>query len=189
MWSNGAMTETDAVIDKAAQLKARGTPVALVTVVRATSPTSAKPGAKAVVTGEGEIEGWIGGGSAPAGVIEVGKGELGDGQARLIRISPDREAAGGEGILDVNMSCHSGGTLDIFVDPIVARPSLWIIGASPAAQALCTLARHAGFAGTAAFPGANRALFPEAETVGDEWARLAEIEARPAIVVVATQGK
>lgn len=183
------MTETDAVIDKAAQLKARGTPFALVTVVRATSPTSAKPGAKAVVTGEGEIEGWIGGGCAQPVVIKVVKEVLGDGQARLIRISPDREAAGVEGILDFNMSCHSGGTLDIFVDPIVARPSLWIIGASPAAQALCTLARHAGFAVTAAFPGADRALFPEAETVIDDLARLAEMEARPAFVVVATQGK
>src|SRR3569623_57065 len=189
MWSNGAMTETDAVIDKAAQLKARGTPFALVTVVRATSPTSAKPGAKAVVTGEGEIEGWIGGGCAQPVVIKVVKEVLRDGQARLIRISPDREAAGVEGMLDFHMRCHSGGTLDIFVDPLVARPALWSIGAAPAAQAVCTRARHAGFAGSAAFPGANRALFPEAETVGDEWARLAEIEARPAFVVVATQGK
>ena len=33
--------ETDAVLDKAAALKASGTPFALVTVVRAESPTSA----------------------------------------------------------------------------------------------------------------------------------------------------
>src|SRR3569623_2412527 len=111
MWSNGAMTETDAVIDKAAQLKARGTPFALVTVVRATSPTSAKPGAKAVVTGEGEIEGWIGGGCAQPVVIKVVKEVLRNKKKRQITINPDREAAGVEGMLDFNMSCHSGATM------------------------------------------------------------------------------
>ena len=45
------MTETDAIIAKAAILKALGSPFALVPVVRASSPTSAKPGAKAVVFG------------------------------------------------------------------------------------------------------------------------------------------
>ncbi|MEJ2567032.1 MAG: XdhC family protein [Gammaproteobacteria bacterium] len=182
------MIETDAVLDKAAELKARGAPFALVTVVRAESPTSAKPGAKAVVTADGEIEGWIGGGCAQPVVIKVVKQVLQDGAARLIRISPDRDEVLAEGIMDFNMSCHSGGTLDIFIDPVVARPALWIIGASPAAQALCGLAHRVGFAVTSAFPGADHALFPEADRVID---RLDGLEAAgsPAFVVVATQGK
>jgi len=119
------MIETDAVLDKAAALKAAGAPFALVTVVRAESPTSAKPGAKAVVTADGEIEGWIGGGCAQPVVIKVVKQVLQDGQARLVRISPDRDEVVAEGIMDFNMSCHSGGTLDIFIDPVVVRPALW----------------------------------------------------------------
>ncbi|MEK7323013.1 MAG: XdhC family protein [Pseudomonadota bacterium] len=183
------MTETDAVLDKAAQLKASGTPFALVTVVRAESPTSAKPGAKAVVTVDGEIEGWIGGGCAQPVVIKVVKEVLRDGQARLIRISPDRDDGSiAAGIEDFNMNCHSGGTLDIFIDPVVARPALWIIGASPAARALCILARHTGFAVTAAFPGADRELFPEAGRVIDDLNALAAADT-PSFVVVATQGK
>lgn len=182
------MTETDAVLDKAAQWKAAGTPFALVTVVRAESPTSAKPGAKAVVTADGEIAGWIGGGCAQPVVIKVVKQVLQDGQARLIRISPDRGEVIEEGIMDFNMSCHSGGTLDIFVDPVVARPALFIIGASPAAQALCGLARQVGFTVTAAFPGADRELFPEAAKVIDNFDALAAA-GTPNFVVVATQGK
>jgi len=182
------MIETDAVLDKATALKASGVPFALVTVVRAESPTSAKPGAKAVVTADGEIEGWIGGGCAQPVVIKVVKQVLQDGNARLIRISPDRDEIIAEGIMDFNMSCHSGGTLDIFVDPVVARPALWIIGASPAAQALSGLARRLGYSVTAAFPGADQALFPEAERVIDKLDGLAAAGA-PAFVVVATQGK
>ena len=49
------MLQTDAVLDKAQELKAAGTAFALATVVRAESPTSAKPGAKAIVTAEGEL--------------------------------------------------------------------------------------------------------------------------------------
>ena len=180
--------ETDAVLDKAAALKASGTPFALVTVVRAESPTSAKPGAKAVVTADGEIEGWIGGGCAQPVVIKVVKQVLQDGCARLIRISPEHDELIAEGIMDFNMSCHSGGTLDIFIDPVVARPALWIIGASPAAQALSGLAHRLGFTVTAAFPGADQALFPEADRVIDKLDGLAAAGA-PAFVVVATQGK
>jgi len=180
--------ETDAVLDKAAALKASGTPFALVTVVRAESPTSAKPGAKAVVTADGEIEGWIGGGCAQPVVVKVVKQVLQDGSARLIRISPERDELIAEGIMDFNMSCHSGGTLDIFIDPVVARPALWIIGASPAAQALSGLAHRLGFSVTAVFPGADQALFPEADRVIDKLEGLAAAGA-PAFVVVATQGK
>ena len=182
------MIETDAVLDKAAALKAAGTPFALVTVVRAESPTSAKPGAKAVVTADGEIEGWIGGGCAQPVVIKVVKQVLQDGQARLVRISPDRDEVVAEGIMDFNMSCHSGGTLDIFIDPVVVRPALWIIGASPAAQSLSVLARRVGFAVTAAFPGADRELFPEADRLIDSFDALSAA-GTPAFLVVATQGK
>ena len=39
----------------------RGEPFAIATVVRAEKPTSAKPGAKAIITPDGVLHGWIGG--------------------------------------------------------------------------------------------------------------------------------
>lgn len=183
------MVETDAVLDKASSLKAAGKPFVLATVVRCESPTSAKPGAKAIVTADGEIEGWIGGGCAQPAVIKTAKQALLDGQPRLIRISPERSETAEPGIVDFGMTCHSGGTLDIFIEPVVARPALLIIGASPAAQVLSGLARRVGFAVTAAFPGADVELFPEADRVVDGLAGLELPAGVPAFVVVSTQGK
>ena len=178
--------ESDAVLDIAAHLKAEGKPFALVTVVRAVSPTSAKPGAKAIVEADGIIQGWVGGGCAQPAVIKTAKKVLQEGIARLIRISPGKDGEVEEGIIDYGMTCHSGGTLDIFIDPVIARPNLLVIGASPVAQALVGLAQRVGFSVTAAFPGADDEMFPDADKTIDGL-DLADVS--PSFVVVATQGK
>jgi len=67
------MIETNSILDKANELKAKQKPFALVTVVRCESPTSAKPGAKAIVYENGSIQGWIGGGCAQPAVIDTVK--------------------------------------------------------------------------------------------------------------------
>lgn len=178
--------ESDAVLDRASVLRAEGKPFALVTVVRAISPTSAKPGAKALVEPDGVIQGWIGGGCAQPAVIKMARKAMQDGQACLIRISPTRDGQVEEGITDFGMTCHSGGTLDIFIDPVTARPVLLVIGASPAAQTLVGLAQRVGFSVTAAFPAADAEMFPEADRVIDGF-DVADVG--PGFVVVATQGK
>jgi xanthine dehydrogenase accessory factor len=182
------MFSNDAVLERAASLKAAGKPFALVTVVRCESPTSAKPGAKAIVEPDGVIQGWIGGGCAQPAVVKVARQAIQDGQSRLIRISPSKDGSVEEGIMDFGMTCHSGGTLDIFVDAVIPRPSLLIIGGSPAAQTLCGLAQRVGFSVTAAFPGADRDMFPDADQIIDGL-DLAGLVTTPPFVVVATQGK
>lgn len=183
--------ESDAVLDKAARLKAEGRPFALVTVVRTVAPTSAKPGAKAVVEPDGVIQGWAGGGCAQPAVIKTAQKVLQEGQARLIRISPTKDGYSEAGITNFGMSCHSGGTMDIFIDPVIARPVLLIMGTSPVAQALVGLAQRVGFSVTLAFPGADGEMFPEADRVinGFEAADAAPCFVAPGFVVVATQGK
>jgi xanthine dehydrogenase accessory factor len=183
------MIESDAVLDKAASLRAAGQPFVLATVVRSESHTSAKPGAKALVEPDGTLHGWVGGGCAQPAVIRTAREVLADGKARLIRISPDRDEAVEQGVTGFAMSCHSGGTLDIFIDPVLPRPALLVIGASPAAQALADLAKRVGFAVTAAYPGADRTLFPDAGEVVAGLDMSSLRGARPAFVVVATQGK
>ena len=137
--------ESDALLDRAASLKSERKPFALITVVRAVSPTSAKPGAKAIIEADGVIQGWIGGGCAQPAVIKMAKKVLKEGQARLIRFSPTKDGYVEEGITNFGMACHSGGTLDIFIDPVIARPVLLLIGATAAAQALVGLAQRVGF--------------------------------------------
>ena len=181
------MIDTDSILDRASRLKAAGEAFALVTVVRSESPTSAKPGAKAIVHADGTIEGWIGGGCAQPAVLKSVKQALRDGQPRLIRISPDRAESPETGVTEFGMACHSGGTLDIFIEPVTPWPVLLIIGASPAGQTLSVLARRVGFSVQVAAAGATPDLFPDADRVFDRFEGLA-LEA-PAFVVVATQGK
>jgi xanthine dehydrogenase accessory factor len=183
------MLQSDSILERAAELKIQGVPFVLATVVRCESPTSAKPGAKAVVEADGAISGWIGGGCAQPAVIATAKKALEDGQARLIRVSPTKGGEVEEGVIDFGMTCHSGGTLDIFLEPYTARPSLLIIGSSPAARALNGLAQRTGFDVFAAFPGADTNQFPDARQVLDRL-EVAELSCgRPDFVVVATQGK
>jgi xanthine dehydrogenase accessory factor len=183
------MFSSDAVLDRAAELKAKGIPFVLATVVRCESPTSAKPGAKAIVDVEGHISGWIGGGCAQPAVISVAKKALADGQPRLIRVSPSKGAQVEEGILDFGMTCHSGGTLDIFLEPFGSQPNLLILGASSAAQAIAGLAARTGFNVFVAAPGADANSFPDARQVleGTDLSGLSC--GTPDFIVVATQGK
>ncbi|WP_205617531.1 XdhC family protein [Pelomicrobium methylotrophicum] len=183
------MLESDKVLEKAASLQSQGKPFALATVIRCESPTSAKPGAKALVEPDGVIHGWIGGGCAQPAVIKIARRALEEGQPYLIRISPERSVESENGIMDFGMTCHSGGTLDIFVDPIIPRPGLLVLGASPAAQALAALAKRVGFQVLVAFPGATRETFPEADQILDGFDMAAENLPAELFVVVATQGK
>jgi len=50
--------------DQIQTLRDTGNPFVIATVVRAEKPTSAKPGAKAIITEDGTLSGWIGGSCA-----------------------------------------------------------------------------------------------------------------------------
>jgi xanthine dehydrogenase accessory factor len=127
---------------KAHELVQRGVPFVTAVVVRAEKPTSAKPGDKAIITAEGVMHGWIGGSCAQPTVIKEALKALAEDEARLIRLSPEPEKqAAREGLLDLPMTCFSGGTLEIYIEPQPPRPRLLIIGGLPVAQALAHLGR------------------------------------------------
>ena len=56
------------VLDQMRELREKGQPFVLATVVRVEKPTSAKPGAKAIITEDGGLSGWIGGSCAEPSV-------------------------------------------------------------------------------------------------------------------------
>ena len=122
-------------------------PFALVTVLRVTPPTSARSGDKAVVTADGTIHGWIGGGCAQPAVIKTVRAALQDRQPRTIRITPSDESEEQQlgDVLEFGMSCHSGGTLELFIDPVITAPTLVVLGDSPVALSLADLAPRVGF--------------------------------------------
>ena len=174
---------------RAEALRARGIPCVMATVVRAEAPTSGKPGDKAIVDADGEIDGWIGGGCAQPAVAKSARQVLADGQPRLIRITPNREEVVEAGVTGFSMSCHSGGTLDIFLEPILPARELLIVGASPVARALCKLADATGFTVTVAAPKADPSDFPGARRVWEAWPEDPAAVGGATWTVVATQGK
>ena len=58
------------------------------------------------------------------------------------------------------MTCHSGGTLEIYVEPQLPAPKLWVAGTTPIAGALAELGAAAGFAVTVIDPIAEPDAFP-----------------------------
>lgn len=164
------------VIATAARLQQQAEPFALVTVLRVMAPASAKPGDKAVVNAEGVLDGWIGGGCAQPAVLKTVRQALADGKSRLIRIAPAEEGQVRQldEVLEFGMACHSGGTLELFVDPVLPVARLVVIGDTPLAAALATLAPHVGWT---------------VEQVADVATEAAAVIAPGAFVVVATQGR
>jgi xanthine dehydrogenase accessory factor len=179
-------------ITQAARLQNADQPFALVTVLSAQAPTSGKAGDKAVVTPDGQIHGWIGGGCAQPAVIKTVRRALLDGQPRKIRIAPSDESAERDlgDVLEFGMACHSGGTLELFIDPIMPSATLTVVGDSPVARALVGLAPRVGLRVAVVAQGAQAADFPDADTVldSDEAAGVSARLASP-FVVVATQGR
>jgi xanthine dehydrogenase accessory factor len=180
-------------ITQAARLQSADQPFALVTVLSAQAPTSGKAGDKAVVTPDGQIHGWIGGGCAQPAVIKTVRRALLDGQPRKIRIAPSDESAERDlgDVLEFGMACHSGGTLELFIDPVMPSATLTVVGDSPVARALVSLAPRVGLRVAVVAQGAQAADFPDADTVlaSDEVSAVgAQLSSTP-FVVVATQGR
>lgn len=181
------------IFDAAQRLQQQGRAFALVTVLRVQAPASARPGDKAVVTADGITEGWIGGGCAQPAVLRTVRQALADGRARMIRIAPAAEGAVQEldDVLEFGMACHSGGTLELFIDPMLPAAQLVVIGDSPVAVALASLAPRVGFGVTVIAQGAEAARFPDARRViaSDDVAGAAAQVMPGSFVVVATQGR
>ena len=185
----GPIEETLALIQS---LRERGEDFCVVTVVRTENATSAKAGAKAVVLRDGTIRGFLGGGCVQGAVRRSAAAVLADGTPRLIRVKPKDEVTAS---LDVDgtelyrSACPSGGTVDLFVEPMRRAPRLVICGASPVAAALADLARRLGFRIALAALPEDQGGIAEAEE------RIAGFDLTPLgvtqedWVVVSTQGK
>ncbi len=178
------------ILSAAQRLQQQGQAYALVSVLRVLAPASARPGDKAVVTADGIQHGWIGGGCAQPAVLRAVRLALQDGRARVIRIAPAVEGTLREldDVLEFGMACHSGGTLELFIDPMLPDARLTIVGDTPLAAALAALAPRVGLPVTVLAQGADPARFADAVQVIASDAPGADI-GPGSFVVVATQGR
>ena len=156
--------------DQFQELRNTGSPFAIATVVRAERPTSAKVGAKAIITEDAKLDGWIGGSCAEPTVKREAKKALQDGQPRLIRLCPPEKLgqAPQEGVIEIALTCISGGTLEIYIEPQLAQPHLVVIGHLATAEALVSLGKGLGWRVSLMGLDVTRERFPNPDFVLDE---------------------
>jgi xanthine dehydrogenase accessory factor len=126
-------------------------------------------------------------------VVKTVRQALADGQPQTIRIAPtDTTAERTLGVvLEFGMACHSGGTLELFIDPVLPATQLTVFGDSPVARALAGLAPRVGLRVALVAQGASAADHPDAAAVldSDDVPRVCEQLASGGYAVVATQGR
>ena len=113
--------------------------------------------------------GWIGGGCARAAVVKAAhkawptavRGWSRSRRKTGSTNSASRRARQRDGVIFAKNACPSQGTMDIFVEPVLPRPRLLILGASPVAVALASQAPTFGFAVAVAAPPGDLNRFLE----------------------------
>lgn len=160
------------------------TPLALATVIQTALSTSGNVGDKALVSAQGIIEGWIGGGCAQPAVIEAARQALDSARPCLIRVGPKGEWEALDGIVDFSSGCLSGGTQVIFIEPLNRQVKLNILGDSPVALSLSDLAARLDFAVTVTGPELDPTQFSETVQIEHDFET-----ADGDYIVVTTQGR
>jgi xanthine dehydrogenase accessory factor len=124
------------VLDELRALRARGVASVLLTVVRTGGSTPRKSAAKMIVLPR-EIRGTIGGGRVELEAIEAARALLDEGYAARPTLRRWHLTH------DLAMCC--GGEMEIFMEPMLPSPRLFVCGGGHVARALVPLAAKVGF--------------------------------------------
>jgi xanthine dehydrogenase accessory factor len=178
------------ILEEVQRLRAEHRPFALATVVVANQPTSGTAGARAIITSDAKIEGWVGGHCAQPTVVRQSLAALEDGQPRLVVLSPDAEVdvPHKAGVIPVTMTCAGQGELQIFVEPFLPKAELVVIGSSPVARLVARFASLLDFEVWACDPNADMDAFPEADRLMESLEALKSQLSPRSYVVIATFG-
>jgi len=130
--------------ERAERLQADRIPFVHARVVLAERPTSAKPGDEAIVLADGTVEGFVGGQCALATLRAQGLAVLDSRESTLLRIAPTPEPDQ-PGRTIVYNPCQSGGTLEIFMEPVLPAPLVRILGTTPIGIALARVGDALGY--------------------------------------------
>lgn len=120
-----------------AELETKNEPAALCTVVRSQGSTPRHSTSKMLVYADGSFIGTVGGGELENRVFAEALEALNDGTSRLLEYNMADPARGDPGVC--------GGTVEVFVEPILPAPTLVVIGGGHVGKAVAHLAKWLGF--------------------------------------------
>ena len=120
-----------------AELEDKNEAAALCTVVRSSGSTPRHVTSKMLVYADGRILGAVGGGELENRVIVEALQALKDGAPRLLEYSMADPQRGDPGVC--------GGQLEVFVEPMMPKPVLVVVGSGHVGKAVAHLAKWLGF--------------------------------------------
>ncbi len=187
-----SMTTANKVFELIERLRCEGERFCVVTIIRTADSTSARPGAKAVITLDGDLHGFVGGGCVTGAVRRGALECLETNDPKMIRIMPKDSVVSAVDVDGVQLhksSCPSGGTIEVFLEPMQAPRTLLICGASPIAQAILPFAKGLGYSVVvAALPEDQEKITGAAKYLDDFQIDELKLSKNDA-AIVATQGK
>lgn len=120
-----------------AKLEREGERGALCTIIRSRGSTPRHTGSKMLVYTDGSFIGTVGGGEVESRVIREAQAAIQDGRPRLLTYDMVDPKQGDPGVC--------GGQMEVYVEPILSRPTLLIVGGGHVGKAVAHLARWLNF--------------------------------------------
>lgn len=149
------------IYEEIVQLQRAGRRGAVATIVNVRGSIPSFKTAKMLVRDDGSIAGTIGGGCVEAEVWQAAREVISSEKSQTLRFDLNQDPK-----YDTGLVC--GGTLEIFIEPVLPTPLLYIFGAGHVSLELYKTARNAGFDVIVMDDRdmyANRERFPEARQV------------------------
>jgi xanthine dehydrogenase accessory factor len=149
------------IYEEIVRLRQQGRRGAVATIVNVRGSVPSFETAKMLVRDDGSIVGTVGGGCVEAEVWRAAREVMENERSRTLTFNLNEDPR-----YDTGLVC--GGTLDVFVEPVLPPASLYIFGAGHVALNLYKTARNAGFDITVVDDRelyANRERFPGAKGI------------------------
>jgi xanthine dehydrogenase accessory factor len=175
------------IYEEIVSLRKAGRRGAVATIINAQGSIPSFRTAKMLVRDDGSMAGTIGGGCVEAEVWQAAREVMEEEKPRTLSFNLNNDPSYNTGLV-------CGGTLEIFVEPVLPPTELFIFGAGHVALYLYQVAQVAGFEITVVDDRdsyANRERFPQAREVltGDVEATLAKLRpSRSSFLVIVTRG-
>lgn len=175
------------IYEEAVKLQRAGRKGAIATIVNARGSIPSFKSAKMLIRDDGSIAGTIGGGCVEAEVWQAAREVIATEKTRSLTFDLNQDPK-----YDTGLVC--GGTLDIFIEPVLPTPLLYLFGAGHVSLELYKSARNAGFDVTVADDRdmyANAERFPDAaQIIADDFdqALAAITPTESSYIVIATRG-
>lgn len=149
------------IFKEIARIKSEGGSAALATIIKVNDSAPREAGSKMLIRSDGTILGSIGGGSPEAAICREAMNVIREAKPKVLHFNLTEEEIAGDGML-------CGGNMDIFIEPILSQPYLYIFGAGHISFSISKIAKMVEFKvvvidDRAEFANKNR--FPETDEI------------------------